>query len=656
MIKWLLPLGLLGLLGILVLIVIYIIKPRYQQKIVPSTALWRLYLKRHKKKIPIQPIKGLVIFLLQALAIAMLALIMSEPKAFSEEFVVDQSEKIVILDGSASMRARFTNVENAETRFERAIREIRLHIDEWLMDDDGTLSVILAGDEAEYLIGDATKEEYSEIVDALDGAACSIGVGDLKGALEMAQERLSANPAAKVILYTGTDLGNLGSAVTVRNLANIENEWNIGVLDCTVSIEENEYVFNVEVGAFGRVSEERTLTMEIKGANNGDTTRDLPALKVPVTFDVNSDSFDYSDTKTLKLKATDLEIGGNEEWFFSSFDEVKFGFEELRDSISEDDFLTVFGGQRDEVKVQYYSSKPNIFYYLGFLYLRDPMAKTRNILYEQAYSTDEIKTKGYDFYIFEHTLPEEIKVGAGPKDGVLILSDPDDLSAYSITLGEKVSLGGIKNFESSAAHPILRYLNFSEMGVTAYRKIVSFDESFEPILFCNGDPVMLVKHTDTERIVVMPFSLNLSTLPSSSAMTTLIYNLIQYFLPLTVDGYLFDPGDTVNVNCKGATLEMERPSGKAEILTDFPKQPRLDELGTYTFTTKYGFEKEAEVRKIFVHMPSAESGLFRSAAMEIKLNSIEIWEELGTDIFLYFAIALLVFATVEWCLQFRDIA
>ncbi len=654
MIKWLLPLGLLGLSAILALVIIYIIKPRFQQKFLSSTVIWRTLLKRHRKKIPVQPIKSILVFLCQALAITAIALIMSDPKYFSEDFVVDESEKIVILDASASMRAKFTNSDKAETRFERAVREIRLHIDEWLMDDDGTLSIIVAGKDAQYAISDATKREYSDIVDALDTVSCTYGVGDMQGALDMAQERLSSNPAAKIIVYSGTDFGNLGSAVTMRNLANIENEWNIGILGCTVSIEENEYVFNVEVGAFGRVSEQRELVMEIKGADNGDSVLNLPQFKIPVTFDVNSDSFDYSDTQVIKLRATDKEIGGNEEWYFSSYDEVKLSFSDLHDSIAEDDEMMVYGGKRDEVNVQYYSSKPNIFYYLGFLYLRDPLNKTREINYEQAYSLSEIKKTGYDFYIFEHTLPSDIKAGDCPKDGVLILSDPDDLTSYGITLGENVSLGKLTYFEG-VSHSLLQYMQPSEIGVTSYRKILSYDEEYEPILFCNGDPVMLVKNTEEERIVVMPFSMNLSNFPSTAAMTTFVFNLIQTYMPLTLDEYLLEADGKVNLGCKGSSITVTDPSGKEREITEFPAEEELSLLGTYTFTTNYSFEKESEVRKAFVHIPSSESGLFRVTAMDIKLNNVEVWEELGTDLFLYFAIVLTVLVTVEWCLQFKDI-
>ena len=133
MIKWILPLGLLGLLSIIGLILIYIIKPNLQQKFLSSTYIWRVMLKKRKRKVPIQPIRNIIIFLCQALALTMLALILAEPKLFTEGFVNDDTERIVIIDASANMRAKFAGDENSPTRFERAVREIKMHIDEWLV-------------------------------------------------------------------------------------------------------------------------------------------------------------------------------------------------------------------------------------------------------------------------------------------------------------------------------------------------------------------------------------------------------------------------------------------------------------------------------------------------------------------------------------------
>ena len=60
----LVPLGLLGLLGIIALIIIYIIKPNYQNKFISSTFIWKLSLKYKKKRIPLNKLRNILLFIL----------------------------------------------------------------------------------------------------------------------------------------------------------------------------------------------------------------------------------------------------------------------------------------------------------------------------------------------------------------------------------------------------------------------------------------------------------------------------------------------------------------------------------------------------------------------------------------------------------------
>lgn len=649
MIKWLLPLGLLGLLSILGLILIYIIKPNLQQKFLSSTYIWRVMLKKRKRKVPIQPIKNVLIFLFQVLALTLLSLILAEPKLFTEGFVNDDTERIVILDASANMRAKFAGDETSPTRFERAVKEVKLHIDEWLITNEGTLSVILAGKEAGYVVSGATSENYSAVVTALDGLECSFGTADMQGALLLAEQRLAVNPAAQVILYSGSDYGNLGTAVTVRSLANISNEWNVGVLNCAAAIEGNEYVFHVTVGAFGRISEKFLLTAEFSGADFGDEEKNSLVLQKEITVDVNSDSSEYSLVQYVDFRASDPEVGGSEDWYCTAFEQVKIGFSALRDSMPEDDVFLVYGGKRESVRVEYYSTEPNIFYYLSFHYLRDPMRKTYDISYRQAYGRSEVEFEGYEFYVFEHTSFSEY-----PTDGVLILSDPNDLSGFGIQMGGEQSFGALQYFTSPAPHPLTQYLTVEKMGATAYNKITSFPPEFEPVLYCNGDPVLLVK-TVGQPVVVMPFSLNRSNLPASTHLTELVFNLIKTYLPQMLETYSFEVDETATVLNQNNSVTVLNPQGESQALTEFPAEVILSELGTYTFSTEYDYDRPARESKAFVHIAPDESGLFRMIALNIRLDTVEAWKELGISLFMYLAIALLVVSTAEWALQCKEI-
>ena len=111
------PLGLLGLIGIPILIIIYIIKPKYHEKKISSTFIWRLSLKYRKKKIPLQWLQRSLLFFVQVLAIGILALVLARPLM---QVDAKDGEKVIILDVSASMNS--TN--GVDTRLDRAIEDL----------------------------------------------------------------------------------------------------------------------------------------------------------------------------------------------------------------------------------------------------------------------------------------------------------------------------------------------------------------------------------------------------------------------------------------------------------------------------------------------------------------------------------------------------
>ena len=71
--KFALPLGLLGLIAIAALILIYILKPKYQDKKVSSTYVWKLSLRYQKRKVPLQWLKSSLLLIVQIIIIIVLA-------------------------------------------------------------------------------------------------------------------------------------------------------------------------------------------------------------------------------------------------------------------------------------------------------------------------------------------------------------------------------------------------------------------------------------------------------------------------------------------------------------------------------------------------------------------------------------------------------
>ena len=146
--RWLLPIGFVGLLAIALLLVIYLLKPQYREKRISATVVWKrvvLHTKRQRLMLT-----NIFIFLIQACVLAIIAAGFAEPRLYSKQLISPESEYVVIIDSSASMRAK--SAKNSETRFERAVEEASEKIKDFFDESqNGSVSVIIADDSPSYL-------------------------------------------------------------------------------------------------------------------------------------------------------------------------------------------------------------------------------------------------------------------------------------------------------------------------------------------------------------------------------------------------------------------------------------------------------------------------------------------------------------------------
>ncbi len=650
--QWLLPIGFFGLFGIGVLLLIYLIKPSYQKRVISSSYAWRRVLKK-KKELPIDRFRNILLFLLQALILAVCAMVFAKPNLMKEAILEDVTERIIIVDASARMRAGYAGGGENETRFDRAIDEVRISLDDVLIEENGLISLILADEEPHYVLDRIDRRGYSDAIRLLNELTCTNGRCDMEAALELTRDRVY-NAATEVVVYSGTEYGDMGDAVRAVNLAELDREWNVCIAGCDVVTEDNEFVFNIDVAAYGMVSMKKTMTVRIKGADLGEEElSDLPVLQIPISFKVNAESAGYEQRQTIRVRATDESIGGRADFYYSSFREADIRIEELRDSIADDDAMVVFGGIKDTINVQYSSGETNVFYYLGMTILRDSLRDMRDISFKQLDVGATPELSGYDLYIFEHQIPDAVIAYGLPKDGVILLVDPDrDPEGVGIKLGEKQSFSTLQPLSAGQAHPLTEYMDPARNGVSEYTRVMEYDDSFVPLLYCGEDPVLLAKNTPSQKIVVMPFSLNMSNIIGWD-FETFLYNLITYYFPLTVTKYNFELGDTVTLNCKGESLIIANEE-TSYVMRSFPSELKLDKLGAYTFTVRSGLDKPDEVRKIMVRIPHSESAIFAVSEAKIALDRGEIYAEAVKDLFPYFAAFIILMLFVEWWLQFRS--
>ena len=523
-----------------------------------------------------------------------------------------------------------------ETRFERAIDEIKKLAEE-VFENESRLSVILASKDATFVVQRAGAESRAEVMEKLDLLAdpadyqCTYGTADMNAAVKLAEAVTEENPECEVLLYTGTNYIESGN-VQVKNVADI-NEWNASILNATARMVDNYYEFRIDVACYGKDSD-ITLYCDLYGVNDGDETRTF-ALNVRCIGD---------ETQTVVLGRDEMTAAEIIDVY--SYDYAYIYLQES-DSFSYDNTLYLYGGTKPVLRVQYYSSMPNPFFSGALMALRGQMSESWDIDLTEVLPDEEYELEGFDIYIFEHEMPETV-----PTDGLVILANPDKTPTGSgIYLGNKVGYQSETFLTAGEESALMNRIDAEKISVTQYTKITMHDD-FTPLMYCGEDPVVLAKNEPNEKIVVMSFSLNMSNFAATHYFPLFMYNLLENYIPSTVEDHIFEIYDKVTLNSRGEDLAVQGP-GINETFIEFPSRITVDQPGTYTLTQTPISGSEV-VESFYVKIPAAECNTARTVDT-LPNPYVEISEEIfDIDLLMYFALALVLLLFAEWWLQSRE--
>ena len=636
--NWLTPLGFLGLIGLIVLIIIYIIKPNYQQKFISSTFVWKLSLKYKKKKIPISQLRNILVFLCQVLAITACACILAQPFIAGEDRG-ESDEKIAIIDASASMRTEIDGV----TRFERAVAQVQDLMDE-VASRNGSLTVILAGTEASYVLQRAGADYRTEALGKLDmliaaeSFACTYGSPDIDGAISLAEEVLLENPESEVLFYTGSSYINPGK-IKVIDVSDV-SEWNAAILDVRAIDDENYYRFEVDVACYNRDARVDVF-LDINGVNIALEQYNLSAGAECVNNEVTTLVFD-------------IESGLIENGVYS-YDYVHAYINEA-DNFENDNSFYLYGGVKQPLKVQYYSTVPNNFYSGMLMVLREATKGywdfdideiQDNIEFIQQGYGKEYALEGYDIYIFEHYMPATL-----PTDGLVILATPDRVPAGAdFTISNWYSSNVEQQLAAEESSPLMHNVNPERVTVTRWASIPVYD-GYTPLMSCNGDAVVLAKNDETEKILVLGLNLNYSNFALTPDFPMFFYNVLNHYFPETIESYVYEVNETVELNARASSLSLTGPN-ISESIEVFPNTVTVTQPGTYTLL-QVPISGSDIVENFYVRIPVAESHT-EATFDELQNPYFPPTEDIpDLDLVFYFALALVCLLFLEWWLQSRE--
>lgn len=644
------PLGLLALAGLAVLILIYILKPNYQQKVISTTYVWRVSLKYKRKKLPISKFRHILLLICQLLIVGACAFLLTQPFIPAEVETV-RPEKIIILDASASMRA---TDDSGATRFDRAVAGARELSESVLRETGGSVSVILAAETPTVMIERAGRDAsavVSDVFDELssdDGNMCTYGAVDMDGAMALAETIVELSPHAEIVLFTDATYIDTGGATVMK--INGATEWNAAVLGCEAVSEENQYIFNIDVASYGRSSNLHVFC-ELTGVNAEKRTVVLNGV-VECTDD---------STMRLRILPPDYDAAYEEnvvdirsEMAIYSYETARVFFENIHDSLSCDNEFILYGGTKPVLRVQYSSSNANPFFSGVLMGQRGVLGSKWDLDFVEV-QNGKPALEGFDFYIFEHTMPATV-----PTDGIVMFVSPENAmpNGSGITMSGRKVRGESLILERGARHPVTDYIPLKEFYVSEYYRLAVAD-GYDELLYCNGDPVLLCRNEENFKSIVMLFSVNMSHAPVLVDFPMIIGNLFEYMLPSITDGkLLYDVGETATIKARGTSVSMTAVGAAASVnerFTEFPKQHKFTLPGPYTLTQPIlGNETNCvkySTTNLFVKIPSAESNtcaVFDSLAAVKRSRTTQAADK---DLVLYVAIALMALLLAERLLQ-----
>jgi Ca-activated chloride channel homolog len=606
------PLGLLGLIGLLLLILIYILKPKFQERAISSTFIWKLSLKYKKQKNPFQWLKSSLLVVIQFLLLSLITFALLTPLI---NLKTQTGEKIIILDASANMLAE----SNGRSRFERAIQEIGALADSTT--PEHRFTVIVAGREASFLARRLDSSKF--IKQLLSELSPTYESADINAALSLTEGVLAENPDAEIILFTGNRYSETGT-MTIRDMSN--NEWNATILDFKSKLKDGYYEFTTKIASFNKNA---TLTVSLYLDNE---------LKEVKTIDCQNNAIldvTWSGHNILKYSKAEVIIEQN--------DDFKY-----------DNQFVIFGWDNELFRVQIVSENPRflqaVMLTLGNFKIDIPVAPDIN-------SPIPIKYEGYDLYIFDSIVPEYI-----PSDGALWLINPQTIAnSLDVTLGARLSgdfsLSGPSEMDDRD-RTLLNFVTPSNISLSTYAHLGNYEE-YKPLLYVDEDPVVLTRDMDGQIVTIFAFSLHHSNLPIIPEYVLLFRNLSTYSTINMVEKVLFNAGETVHIRKKPMALHMTLESLTQLIeYNNYPVEYIARTPGLYE-VTQYLATGDTQSLQFFVRIAENQANFYHDYGTLLDpirpsvTGDIDIRND-TLDIIMYLVGVMMVLLLIEWGLHYNE--
>jgi VWA domain-containing protein/aerotolerance regulator-like protein len=597
-----------------VILLLYFMRPKRQERVVSSTLLWRQALQDLQASRPWQRLRITPLLLLQILAAIVIVLVLARPATFIRSPI--GGDTIIILQATASMQA--TDVP--PSRFEEAKSNIADLIDGLGPSDQ--LSLIAMARTPQVLI--AFSSDKSQLTAALQRAKVTNQDADLEQALSLATSLAAGHTDALVLvigdghvlppdqilvvpfpvhyLTIGTDAPN----AALLALASHTIQGQLVALAQIANYSHQQRSIPVELYADGKLVGVQTIVLPA-GASGALQWGPLP----PTTRFLHA-----------HIISQDAMMTDHEAWAIAG------------GSMHGRALLVTRGNSFLEAALRL---QPNID------------------LFETA--PDKYTNVGnFDLTVFDGFVPSNLPTGD------IFFVDPPTGSYIFGKSGSEITISHIS--AGSDSQNLLNEVDLSSIHVLRVSHQLTPASWMQPVIVTPETPLLIAGEKDNRRIATLSFNLHDSDLPLQSGFPILIYNMLNWFLPLPVPGNgQIAPGTPVTIQAWPGAERITVTGPGQQPVTVAPPFPvtafhQTDKTGIYDVTQ---YTRGQELHGAFAinlfdplqsqlapasRLPIAQSTPFDSGGSTVPRVLREIWP--------WIAAFLLLVLCAEWWLFSRS--
>jgi len=557
------PLGFLALLAVPIIILLYLLKQKHEDYIISSLYLWQNALQDMEANAPWQKLRKNLLMFLQIFAVILLALILSEP--FIKSGKSNGGEILLVIDCSLSMQS--TDIK--PSRFEEAKKDALKLVESC---QPGTKFSLIASGSTPYIVLHHV-DDKKRVIQEINALTTSDTAEDPEGTVELVNSLIRENSEMQITWF--------GDGV--NPMPGDRAEY--------YSYNRNGNNFAITLLSHRKLQNSREITALSRIANFSQQSAEL---------DVSL----YADGNFFDARRVTVDAGESENIYWTGIPETVSKLEcriDTKDILEKDNYAGIIISSNKVSKVLLATEK-NIF-------LEKVLSLMPNI---ELYRTgiDEInELKGYDLYIYDNSMPEEL-----PDDGHIILFNPPGNKYFSST-GESEYIS-IQFSKHNLFNNIGQNASFNALKADLYQ----LPDWANPLMENDLGVTAFEGYLEKNRIMVFGFDLHETNLPVKPFFPVIMTRIVQELLPESSNSIAaVNAGDQIelSVDPEAEEVSIVFPDGNRKLIAPpFPVTTFSETVQTGLYTLEQKLKNDTIQKQFFVNAPSEKENAIAKSVMK----------------------------------------